>query len=143
MPINLTDMRSYWELVNQVSSYYYVKPHLQAFRELLKKKIPWYWDGVLQRLFEESREHISKEVLNGIELFVKTRWTGLCTDWSKMGVRYFMSQNYCSWKELRHVTCWRKYWVPRTFSYAPHRPLLGIVEHHGEVLPLLLCVPLT
>ena len=80
MPINLTDMRSYWELVNQVSSYYYVKPHLQAFRELLKKKIPWYWDGVLQRLFEESGEQISKEVLKGIELFVKTRWTGLCTD---------------------------------------------------------------
>ena len=65
---------------------------------------------MLQRLFEESREHISKEVLKGIELFVKTRWTGLCTDWSKMGVRYFMSQNYCSCLEITPTFCvtgWR------------------------------------
>ena len=30
-PINLTDMRSYWALVNQVSPYYCVQPHLQPF----------------------------------------------------------------------------------------------------------------
>jgi hypothetical protein len=41
-PINLTDMHSYWALVNQVSPYYCV----QLFRELLQKKTPWYWDAV-------------------------------------------------------------------------------------------------
>jgi hypothetical protein len=51
---------------------------------------------VLQRLFKDSMEHISKEVLKGTELFHKTKWTALCTDWSKMGVGYFMSQKYCS-----------------------------------------------
>jgi hypothetical protein len=85
-PINLTDMCSYCALVNQVPPYYCVQTHLQPFRELLKKKAPWYWDGLLQRLFEESREHIIMEVLKGKELFDKTKWTAVCTDWSKMGV---------------------------------------------------------
>ena len=30
-PINLTDMRSYWVPVNQVSPFYCVQPHLQPF----------------------------------------------------------------------------------------------------------------
>ena len=42
-PNNLTDMRSYWALVNQVSPYYCVQQHLQPFRELLKKKTQWYF----------------------------------------------------------------------------------------------------
>ena len=36
-PTNITDMRSYWALVNQVSPYYSVQPQLQPFRELMKK----------------------------------------------------------------------------------------------------------
>ena len=79
-------MRSYWALVNQVAPYYCTQQHLQPFRELLKKKTPWYWDGLLQKLFEESREVISKKVVEGIELFDKTLWTAVSTDWSKMGV---------------------------------------------------------
>ena len=126
--INLTDMRSYWALVNQVSPYYCVQPHLQPFRELLKMKTPWYWDGLLQRLFEESREHITKEVLKGIELFDKTNWTAVCTDWSKMGVGYFMSQKYCSCLEITPTCCvtgWRVCMVGSSFkspaesNYAP------------------------
>ena len=109
-PINLTDMRSYLALVNKVSPYYCVQPHLQPFR---------YWDGVLQRLFEESREHINREVLKGIELFDKSRWTALCTDWSKMGVGYFMSQKYCSCLELSPtccIACWRVCMVGSSFN---------------------------
>ena len=60
-------------------------------------------------MFEESREHISREVLKGIELFDKSRWTALCTDWSKMGVGYFMSQKYCSCLELS-TTCYIAGW---------------------------------
>ena len=41
-PIDLTAMHSYWALVNQVSPYYCVQPHLQPFREVPKKKTPWY-----------------------------------------------------------------------------------------------------
>ena len=36
-PINLTDMKSFFALIEQVAPYYAVKPHLAPFRELLKK----------------------------------------------------------------------------------------------------------
>ena len=59
VPINITDMRSFMALVNQVSPYYAVQPHLQPFRELLKKGSIWYWDTNLSKLFEETQAHIS------------------------------------------------------------------------------------
>ena len=37
VPENITDMRSYWALVNQVSNFYATQPHLAPFRELMKK----------------------------------------------------------------------------------------------------------
>ena len=37
MPTNLTDMRSFFALVEQVSPFVMIKPHLYPFRELLKK----------------------------------------------------------------------------------------------------------
>ena len=46
------NMRSYWALVNQVSNYYATQPHLAPFRELMKKNTKWYWDDVLQQLFD-------------------------------------------------------------------------------------------
>ena len=64
-PKNLTDMRSYFALVNQVAPYYAVQPHLQPFRELLKKGSRWYWDNCLQELFQESRIVIAEEILMG------------------------------------------------------------------------------
>ena len=127
-PVNITDMRSYWALVNQVSPYYCIRPHLEPFRELLKKNTPWYWDGVLQQLFEESREHIANEVLDGIHLFDKSRWTAVCPDWSKVGVGYFMSQKYCECLEITPICCnggWKVCMVGSSFNspaeanYAP------------------------
>ena len=39
VPGNITDMRSYWALVSQVSNFYATQPHLAPFRELMKKTI--------------------------------------------------------------------------------------------------------
>ena len=64
-PKNITDMRSYFTLVNQVSPYYAVQQKLLPFRELLKKNARFYWDEVLQKLFEETREVIANEVVRG------------------------------------------------------------------------------
>ena len=83
---------------------------------------------MLQRLFDESRDHIIKEVLKGIELFDKIKWTAVCTDWSNMGVGYFMSQKYCSCLEITLTCCatgWKVFMVGSSFNspaesnYAP------------------------
>ena len=86
VPINITDMRSFMALVNQVSPYYAVQPHLQPFRELLKKGSIWYWDNNLSKLFEETKAHIANSIVDGITRFDLGRWTAIMTDWSKVGI---------------------------------------------------------
>ena len=75
-PTGITDLRSYFALVNQVAPYYAVQPVLLPFRDLLNKNMKFYWDEVLQKLFEESREVISDEVLKGIYSFEVCLLTG-------------------------------------------------------------------
>ena len=53
-PMNITDMRSYYALVNQVAPYYSVMDNMQPFRDLLKKNTKCYWDAALQTLFQQS-----------------------------------------------------------------------------------------
>ena len=40
-PENITDMWSYWALINQVSNLYATQPHLAKFRVLMKKNAKW------------------------------------------------------------------------------------------------------
>ena len=127
-PMNITDLRSYYALVNQVSHYYSVSGALQPFRDLLKKNTKWYWDTALQTLFEQSREHIANKVLEGIRLFDVNRWTAVCTDWSKIGVGFFMLQKWCPCLEITPNCCqggWKVCMVGSSFNspaeanYAP------------------------
>ena len=61
-PSSITDMRSFFALVEQVAPYYAVKPHLAPFRHLLKKYSKFYWDDNLQQLFEEVKDTIADRV---------------------------------------------------------------------------------
>ena len=85
-PVNITDMRSFMALVNQVAPYYAVQPHLLPFRELLKKGSIWYWDNNLTNIFEMTKGHIADSIVDGITRFNLGRWTAVMTDWSKVGI---------------------------------------------------------
>ena len=104
-PTCLTDLRSYFALVNQVAPNYAVQPVLLPFRELLKKDKKFYWDEVLQRFFEEFREVIADEVLKGVYSYEVGRWTAILTDWYKSGIGYVMAQKYCKCTELTPICC--------------------------------------
>ena len=56
MSTNLTNMRNFFALAEQVAMFIMVKPHLHPFRELLKKDRKFYWDANLQRMFEEVKK---------------------------------------------------------------------------------------
>ena len=128
IPVNITDMRSFMALVNQVSPYYAVQPHLHPFRELLKKGSKWYWDKNLQRLFEEAKAQIADNIVEGITRFDLGRWTAVMTDWSKVGMGFIMSQKYCSCQSITPLCCtggWKVCMVGSSFTspaesnYAP------------------------
>ena len=127
-PVNVTDMRSYWALVNQVSHYYAASPKLAPFRELLKKNVKWYWDDVLQDIFEESRAVIADEIIKGITTYDINRWTALLSDWSTQGIGFVMSQKYCACTDITPICCaggWKVCMVGSSFlspaesRYAP------------------------
>lgn len=94
-PTNVTDIRSFFALVNQVSHYYATQPRLLPFRELLKKDTTWYWDDHLEELFQETKRVISSEVERGVTSFDPARRTALLTDWCKSGIGFLLMQQYC------------------------------------------------
>ena len=57
-PTNITEMRSFFGLVNQVSYAFSLKDTMAPFRELLRPSSDFYWDDRLQALFEEAREEV-------------------------------------------------------------------------------------
>ena len=91
--------------MNQVSNYYATQPHLAPFRELMKKNMKWYWDDVLQQLFEQSRIYISKKIQEGITRYDITKWTAVMTDWSRQGLGFVMCQKYCICPAITPLCC--------------------------------------
>ena len=68
-PTNITQMRSFFGLVNQVSFAFSMKDTIAPFRELLRPSADIYWDEGLQKLFEEAREEIVTKVEAGVKMF--------------------------------------------------------------------------
>ena len=102
---NVTDVRSFMALVNQVSAFHATQPQLLPFRELLKKDTPFYWDQTLDRFFNETKIHIASEIEKGIMTLNLTKPTCLLTDWSKTGLGYIMLQKHCSCSDHSPTCC--------------------------------------
>ena len=94
-PRCLTDVRSWFSLVNQVSYAFSMANTMLPFRELLKPSKSFQWNGELQQAFEQSKTTIVKEIHNGVEIFDKTKSTCLAMDWSKQGIGYWLFQKHC------------------------------------------------
>ena len=96
-PISVTDMKSWFGLINQVSHYFAQAKAMAPFRELLSKNTKlFYWDEVLDKLFHESKSKIIEQIKDGVRTFEKNRVTCLATDWSKTGLGFTLSQKHCS-----------------------------------------------
>ena len=85
-PKSVTDVRSWFGLVNQVSYAFAAAERMQPFRDLLKPGNEFEWNDTMNSLFNESKSVILQEIKEGVEIFDKTRPTCLCTDWSKEGI---------------------------------------------------------
>ena len=95
-PRNLTDIRSWFGLVNQVSYAFSMADTMLPFRELLKPSNKFHWNDILQKAFEQSKHTIIDEIHNGVKIFDKTKPTCLATDWSKHGIGYWLFQKHCT-----------------------------------------------
>lgn len=95
-PRSSTDIKSWFGLVNQVSSYGQLRDTLAKFRPFLSPKTKFEWSDALDKAFEESKTHIINLIKRGVEIFDIDRSTCLRPDWSKKGIGYFLLQKHCT-----------------------------------------------
>lgn len=94
-PASLTDVRSWFGLVNQVSHYAQLREIMAPFKPLLSSSTRFMWTEAVNRAFEESKHQIIEAIRSGVEIFDINRRTCLRTDWSKTGIGYYLSQQHC------------------------------------------------
>ena len=95
-PRNLTDVRSWFGLVNQVSYTFSMTAAMAPFRELLQPSRQFEWTTAHAEAFAHSKHVIAQEIQQGVQIFDKDKPTCLATDWSKDGVGYWLFQKHCT-----------------------------------------------
>ena len=94
-PKNITDIRSWFGLVNQVSYAFSMAEKMLPFWELLKPGTPFKWDERINIAFNESKDVILREIEEGVKIFDCNKPTCLATDWSKTGIGFWLLQKHC------------------------------------------------
>ena len=120
-PSNITDMRSWFGLINQVSYAFAATERMLPFRESLQPGTQFLWNSELQRLFDESKSVIISEIEDGVRIFDKSKPTCLATDWSKTGIGYWLFQKHCRCPSTDPFCCrsgWKVTLVGSRFTHA-------------------------
>jgi hypothetical protein len=95
-PTSLTDIRSWFGAINQISYTFASAPIMAPFRHLLSFKVPFQWSAELQAAFDASKQEILAQCEKGVRSFDPSLPTALATDWSKLGIGYWLTQKHCS-----------------------------------------------
>ena len=104
-PKNITDIRSWFGLLNQVSYAFSMTDKMQPFRSLLQPKSVFKWTDELDVLFEESKHKIVQEIKDGVRIFHVSKPTCLATDWSKEGIGFWLFQKHCGCTTTKPFCC--------------------------------------
>ena len=94
-PTNLTDVRSWFGAVAQVSYAFASGPIMAPFKPLLSSKAAFSWSAELEAAFQESKKEIVRQCQAGVRAFDPNRATALATDWSKSGMGFWLAQKHC------------------------------------------------
>ena len=110
IPRTLTDARSWFGLVNQVTWAYSLGPVMLPFRNLIKRVLHFVWDKSLEDAFEHSKKVIVDLVKKSISTFEKNRVTCLAPDWSKAVMGFLLLQKYCMCTTDKAPVCCPEGW---------------------------------
>jgi hypothetical protein len=95
MPQGITDIRSLFGLIRQVSYCLSSSEELHPFRDLLSPKVQFYWDDTMDMVLAHTNSEILKAAAEGVRMFNKDRMTCLSQDFSKFGIGFLLGQKYC------------------------------------------------
>ena len=104
-PSNVTDTRSWLEIVNHVAYAFAVADHMRPFCDLLKPDQPGAWTEHLAYLFMKSKIVIISQIKQGVEISDQTRSTCIATDWSQEGLGYWISQKHYDCVDAQPFRC--------------------------------------
>ena len=117
-PKNITDVRAWQGAINQISFGFASAPIMAPFRHLLSAKIPFQWTTELQEAFDASKQEIMAQCSKGVRSFDPQLPTALATDWSKLGLGFWLTQKHCSCSSLLPGCCsngWQTVYVGSRF----------------------------
>ena len=104
-PVTLTDLRSWYGLINQVNYTFASTKVMLPFRKLLSPAQKFHWTDDLNTAFIESKKVIISEITKGVQIFDKNLPTCLATDWSKSGIGFWLFQKHCICKARKLLCC--------------------------------------
>ena len=133
-PKNITDIRSWFGLINQVSYAFSMTDRMLPFRDFLKPGTPFHWNENLDELLAESKQVIVSEIEEGVRIFDKSKPTCLATDWSKVGIGFWLFQKHCSCPKTELFCCptgWRITLVGSRFTHSAESHYVPV---EGEAL---------
>ena len=133
-PTNISEIRSWFGLVNQVSHYGKLTDLMAPFKPLLSPKTRFHWDEVLEHAFQESKLEIVKAIEEGVKIFDPCRITALSPDWSKTGIGYFMYQKYCECPSTITTCCDNGWHITLAGSRFLHKAERNYWPVEGEAL---------
>ena len=104
-PTNITGVRSWFGLINQVA-YCFSKTEIMApFRKLLSPENPFEWTDDLEKAFVASKAEIIRLINDGVRSFDPGLLTCLSPDFSKVGTGWILQQKQCQCDSLIPGCC--------------------------------------
>ena len=94
-PNNISDVRAFFRMMNQVSYAFSMLSVMEPFRHLLKPGNAFIWSPLLQERFKNAKRNVTSAVKEGVQHFEINRPTCIATDWSTGGLRFTLRQKWC------------------------------------------------
>ena len=112
---SITDIRSWFGLVNQLSLFVALTPLMEPFCELLKPSLQHKGKTVFcneekQINFEQTNEEICTLIHDGLTFFCTNKPTACVTDWSKKGIGFAIVQKHCNCPDSPSLFCCKSGW---------------------------------
>ena len=104
-PKKTTDIRAWFGLINHVAHYNRLLELVAPFCVFLGKNKKFEWNDTLEEVFQKSKQAVIEAIKEGVEIFDLNRPTCLHTDYSEIGVGYFLSQKHCECPGLSPGCC--------------------------------------
>ena len=136
-PKNITDIRSWFGLINQVSYAFSMTKRMEPFRQYLKPNTTFVWTDELDIIFNESKQVIVQEIEKGVQIFDMSKPTCLTTDWSKTGIGFWLFQKHCTCPGSQPFCCHNGWKITMVGSRFTHAAETRYAPVEGEALAVI------